>query len=134
MILFIGLISFYVLLPFFFLIKKKKWIELVRKQSLSLEELKQQKKRVMIGGVFVCLVLCTYIIFRYKHYLSYPTPSYPFYVVTHTFSLLGMFYFPILYTLFITIPCIKEKEKEKEKEEEEIQKKNVTFAKKFFNH
>ena len=126
MISLIVCISFYILLPLFFLINKKKWIELVRKQSLSLEELKQQKKRVVRGGIFVCLVLCTYIIFRYKHYLSYPTPSsYPFHVVTFVLILLTMFYFPVLYTLFITIPCIKEKEKEEEEEEEEEEEKEV---------
>jgi len=108
------IISFYVILPFFFLITRKKWKKAVKKQSL--EELKRQKKGIKKGCIFVFFLIGVHIIFSYKHYSSYPIPSYPLHIVNFSLILLGMFYFHILYTFFIIIPNIKEKEREQEQE------------------
>ena len=103
----ILMISFYILLPIFFLITRKKMIKAEKKESGYVGTLKQAKKWIKKTCISLFIVISIYLVFCYKHLISYPIQSMNFVLI-----LLAMLYFPILYMLFVIIPCIKEKEKE----------------------
>ena len=94
-------VSFYLFLPVFFLMARKKV-----KKRLSLEELKREFKTTKM--LFVSFLILGIILFFFKFYS----------IIDFIDSILWSFpmaYFAISYLFIIIKPCIKEKEKEEKK-------------------